>query len=180
VQQVPVVYQQILMRAAGAALLDKIGPTIVVGHSTGGIMPWLWADARPKAVKAILALEPQGPPFHDPITAFAPIIPPSLGVTDIQLTYDPPLANGTNLTTEIVPSGGDPALEVHNCTLQTEPARQLVNLKNIPVLLTTGEASFHAVFDRCTVRFLRQAGVDVDWVPLQDVGIRGNGHFHFL
>jgi pimeloyl-ACP methyl ester carboxylesterase len=172
-------YQQMLMQAAGAALLDEIGSAIVLGHSSGGVMPWLWADARPDAVKAILAIEPSGPPFHDPVFAVFPS--PVLGISDIPLTYSPPLANASSvLDTAIVPSGGDPVFEIQNCTLQAEPARQLVNLKNIPVLLTTAEASFHAFYDRCTVMFLQQAGVNVEWIPLQNVGIRGNGHFHFL
>jgi S-ribosylhomocysteine lyase LuxS involved in autoinducer biosynthesis len=30
------------------------------------------------------------------------------------------------------------------------------------------------------VRFLRQAGVNVDFIKLEDVGIRGNGHMMML
>jgi len=36
------------------------------------------------------------------------------------------------------------------------------------------------VYDRCTVKFLKQAGVEVEWLRLEDVGIRGNGHMFFL
>ena len=50
---------------AGAALLDKIGPAIVLTHSQSGSFGWLIADARPKLVKAIIAIEPSGPPFED-------------------------------------------------------------------------------------------------------------------
>lgn len=166
------------MQKAGAALLDKIGEAILLGHSAGGVPLWALADARPKAVKAIIAMEASGPPFHDPI--FPNIAFPSLGLTDIPLNYDPPLPNGsTLLETTVVPSGGEPD-ELQNCTMQVVPARQLPNLKEIPVLFTTAEASFHAVYDRCTVLYLKQVGVSVEWVRLQDVGIRGNGHFHFL
>ena len=49
---------------AGAALLDKIGPAIVLTHSQSGSFGWLIADARPKLVKAIVAIEPAGPPFE--------------------------------------------------------------------------------------------------------------------
>ena len=45
-------------RDAGAALLDKIGPAIVLTHSQSGAFGWLIADARPQLVKAIVAIEP--------------------------------------------------------------------------------------------------------------------------
>ena len=54
-----------LMRIAGAALLDRIGAAIVIGHSQGGLHTWLIADARPDLVKAIIAVEPSGPPYKD-------------------------------------------------------------------------------------------------------------------
>ena len=66
------------------------------------------------------------------------------------------------------------------CWLQAEPARQLANLKGIPILIVTGEASYHAPYDHCTSAFLRQAGVKHDFVRLADVGIRGNGHMMML
>ena len=51
-------------KEAGAALLDKIGPAIMLTHSQSGAFGWLIADARPKLVKAIIAMEPAGPPFE--------------------------------------------------------------------------------------------------------------------
>jgi pimeloyl-ACP methyl ester carboxylesterase len=54
-------------RDAGAALLDKIGPAIVLTHSQSGSFGWLIADARPRLVKAIVAIEPAGPPFENTI-----------------------------------------------------------------------------------------------------------------
>ena len=49
---------------ATAALLDRIGPAIVLTHSQSGPFGWLIADARPRLVKAIVAIEPMGPPFE--------------------------------------------------------------------------------------------------------------------
>lgn len=43
-------------------------------------------------------------------------------------------------------------------------------------MLVSGEASYHAPYDHCTVAYLRQAGVEVDHVRLTDHGVTGNGH----
>src|SRR6516164_824497 len=51
-------------KEAGAALLDRIGPAVVLTHSQSGAFGWLIADARPRLVKAIVAIEPAGPPFE--------------------------------------------------------------------------------------------------------------------
>ena len=58
--------QQSLNRDAGAALLDRIGPSIILTHSESGDYGWLIADARPDLVKAIVAAEPSGPPVYNP------------------------------------------------------------------------------------------------------------------
>jgi pimeloyl-ACP methyl ester carboxylesterase len=62
------------------------------------------------------------------------------------------------------------------CWMQKSPARQLVNLKGIPVMVMAAEASYHQVYDHCTAKYLRQAGVTTEYIRLQDKGIRGNGH----
>jgi pimeloyl-ACP methyl ester carboxylesterase len=56
--------QQVLNRDALLGLLAKIGPSILLVHSQAGAFGWPVADARPDLVKAILAIEPNGPPFH--------------------------------------------------------------------------------------------------------------------
>ncbi|UKZ76317.1 hypothetical protein TrVFT333_004019 [Trichoderma virens FT-333] len=82
------VYQQTTVQNAGAALLDKIGkPVILVGHSQGGIMPIVIADARPKLTKALILLEPTGPPFREAI--FSTAAARAWGLADIKLTYNP-------------------------------------------------------------------------------------------
>jgi len=55
--------QQVLNRDAPVALLDKIGPSILLVHSQAGAFGWPVADARPDLVKAILAIEPNGHRF---------------------------------------------------------------------------------------------------------------------
>jgi pimeloyl-ACP methyl ester carboxylesterase len=51
------------MWEGAAGLLDRIGPAAVVTHSLGGPFGWLAADARPELVRAVVAIEPFGPPF---------------------------------------------------------------------------------------------------------------------
>ncbi len=50
----------------------------------------------------------------------------------------------------------------------------------VPVLVLTAEASYHANYDHCTVKYLRQAGVQPTWIKLADAGIHGNGHMMML
>lgn len=167
---------QMLMQAAGSALLDRIGPAILVTHSQSGLLGWVMAESRPKAVKGIVAIEPSGPPFHNA----APGNPKARawGITDIAVTYDPPVSDPAQIQTETqsAPDGAG----LIPCTLQREPARKLVNMAHIPVLVTTAESSYHAPYDHCTAAYLRQAGVPAQFVRLADRGIRGNGHMVML
>jgi len=72
------------------------------------------------------------------------------------------------------------APDLVSCILQKEPARQLVNLKSIPIMILTSEAGFHATSDHCNSLFLKQAGVDNDFIRLPDIGIHGNSHYLML
>jgi hypothetical protein len=40
----------------------------------------------------------------------------------------------------------------------------------------TAEASYHAPYDHCTVKFLQQAGIKPTYIRLADRGIKGNSH----
>ncbi len=157
---------------AGAALLDRIGPAIVLTHSQSGAFGWLIADARPQRVKAIIAIEPAGPPFEATVIGTGKARP--WGPVDIPITYDPPVKDPSEIAVEREAKADGPDLFV--CWMQKAPARQLVNLKNIPVMVMSGEASYHQVYDHCTAKYLAQAGVKTEHIRLQDKGIHGNGH----
>jgi pimeloyl-ACP methyl ester carboxylesterase len=170
-----------LNQQAGAALLDRIGPAIVMVHSQSGAFGWLIADARPKRVKAILSIEPNGPPFFDVELkgapdwfAFAKKPARNWGIARIPLTYDPPAETPGALEWKLADAA--PSKEHVRCYLQAEPARRLTNLAGIPILILTGEASYHAAYDHATSAFLTQAGVENDFVRLEDIGQPGNGH----
>src|SRR5262249_37712517 len=66
------------------------------------------------------------------------------------------------------------------CKRQADPARQLTNLKGIPILIFTGEASYHAGYDYCTSEYLQQAGASDEYVLLGAVGIHGQNHNNML
>jgi pimeloyl-ACP methyl ester carboxylesterase len=162
---------------AYSALLDKIGASYLITHSQAGTYGWLVGDARPDLVKGIVALEPSGPPFQNE-PPFGGGLARPWGVTVTEIQYEPSAGpNATHLSTIVLP----PVDSEHTqCIMQAEPAKKLKNLANIPVLIVSGEASFHAPYGQCTVNYLKQAGVDVDYADLGEQGIHGNGHFFFM
>ncbi|KAG7096627.1 hypothetical protein E1B28_004044 [Marasmius oreades] len=163
------------MRHAGVALLERIGqPVILMTHSQSGAFGWLLRDARPSFVRAIIALEPVGPPFINAVfPPFASLRP--YGLTELPIQFSPPLMSPKDLSPQLVNSIPNVA-----CYEQISPARQLVNLADVPILVVTAEASYHVLYDNCTVNFLKQAGVKVDHVELGNLGFHGNGHMMFL
>ena len=173
-----------LNREAGAALLEKIGPAILLTHSQSGPFGWVLANDWPKLVKGILAVEPNGPPLYE--MAFAPApehfkdgtLGRAWGVTRGPLNFQPAAANAADMKLVRQPASDAPNLV--RCWVQPEPARQLPNLKGIPILIVVSEASYHAPYDHCTAKFLTQAGVPNTFVRLENIGIRGNGHMMML
>src|SRR5262249_2891322 len=142
------------------------------------------ADQRPSLVKAIIAVEPNGPPVHEVEFKGAPEWfadnprEKVSGLGDVPLAYDPPLGESGKLSFVRQEAADRPDLV--RCWRQQEPARKLVNLRHIPVLILMSEASYHASYDHCTAAYLTQAGVGNTFIRLADVGIRGNGHMMML
>jgi len=163
---------------AHIALLEKIGsPVILITHSQGGEFGWQVADARPKLVKAIISAEPGGPQIMNvDISKIAYSGPGSYvwGVTSLPLHYDPPVSDPAELQPVLEAKADDP--DTVPCYLQKEPAHKLINMKDIPVLDVSTQASYHRVFDSCIPKWLNQAGVKTQYVKLEDVGIAGNEH----
>jgi pimeloyl-ACP methyl ester carboxylesterase len=178
-----------LTTAAVTALINEIGPAVIVTHSMSGPLSWLIPQANPGMIKAILAVEPTGnssltgnttPGTNCGLSnggpSFVPNLclnftPPISGPADLGLTQTPPPAGGIE---------GEPASNLKDCWLQTPPAHQLTGLNGIPILIQTGQASYHATYDYCTSAFLTQAGVKNTWVYLPTMGIYGNGHMEML
>ncbi|KAJ6627418.1 Alpha/Beta hydrolase protein [Mycena sp. CBHHK59/15] len=170
--------EAVRIKHAGSQLLDQIGPVILLTHSQAGQFGWILADSRPKQVKAIVALEPFGPPFINAI--FPPFTPARIyGLTDIPVEYSPPITSASDIARVVIYYLLS-EIPGFTCFQQAKPPRQLINLIHIPVLVVTSEASYHAVYDNCSVQYLQQAGVSVQHIPLGDVGIHGNGHMFFM
>ena len=167
------------MHAAGVALLDQIGPAILVGHSQGGLHTWLIGDARPDLVKAIIAVEPSGPPYRD-IMADSTNMNQDRpwGLTIGPLAYEPEVTQDSPLQFEQQKVAG--SSERLALWSQSGIPRRLVNLAKVPVCVITSQASYHALFDNFTVRYLLQAGVVAEHVRLENHGIYGNGHMMML
>jgi pimeloyl-ACP methyl ester carboxylesterase len=172
--------QQGLTRDALIALVDKIGPSIVMMHSQGGPAGWLIADSRPDKVKAVLAIEPNGPPVHNVEFIGAPNwfkegeVSLPYGISRAPITYSPAVKDASEL--QFVKEDKADAPGLVTCWKQKEPARQLSNLQKMPILVVMGEASYHAPYDHCTVKYLEQAGVKPTFLKLADAGIKGNSH----
>ena len=127
-------------------------------------MGWLTADARPELVKAIVAVEPIGPPF---------MVDPNLGVsldwglTAAPMTFDPAAHRRMSWRR----TGGRP------------PGRagaHAARLAKIPIAIVDSEASLFAYAGPATTAFLQQAGCPAERIVLAEHGIHGNGHLMML
>ena len=137
-----------------AALLDRIGPAILITHSASGPDGWLIADRRPHLVKAIAAIEPMGPPFAD----IPNIGSMSWGPTAAPLQFEPPVASADELRSAAPGKYTLPAL------------------RDVPILIVTAEASAFAAASPPTAKFLNDCGASAELMDLADHGVHGNGH----
>ncbi|KAH6900672.1 hypothetical protein B0T10DRAFT_453185 [Thelonectria olida] len=106
-------------------------------------------------------------PVRDPLDIESRMRPDRLGSCFLQKESDP----------EIVETGpdGKPL-----SSLKPSQVRQLIHLKKAPHAIVTAHASPHSAYDWATVAFLQQAGLSVEWIRLENLGIEGNGHLMFL
>ena len=137
-----------------ARLLDRIGPAVLLTHSASGPVGWLVADRRPGQVKAIVAIEPMGPPFADI---------PNIGSLDWGLTA--------------APLGFAPPVSTPKEVRDAAPGALLLPaLAGLPIVAVTAEASAFAAASAPTIERLRAAGAAAELLHLPDHGVHGNGH----
>ncbi len=137
-----------------ARMLDRIGPAILLTHSASGPSGWLAADRRQGLVRAIVSVEPMGPPFAD-IPNIGPL---SWGLAAAPLTFDPPLASSDAVR------AADPA------------TRRLPNLAGLPIGVVTGDTSSFAPASPPIVAALKAGGAAAEQQHLPAHGVTGNGH----
>jgi pimeloyl-ACP methyl ester carboxylesterase len=73
------------MRVGATGLLDRIGASVLLTHSLGGAFGWLAASERRSLVRAVVAVEPAGPPFmnHPVLGSF------TYGLTAVPVSFGP-------------------------------------------------------------------------------------------
>lgn len=156
-----------LERERLVALLEQVGPAVLVAHSAGGPGAFLAADTRPELVLALVAVETIGPPFlGQPQTGMT--LP--WGLAAAPMNYDPPVADSSELSIRVSEEGPVPK------ALQEEPARKLPGLSRVPVAIVTAQASPFSFFDGHLQEYLDQVGCRNELIRLGDRGILGNGH----
>lgn len=133
-------------------LLERTGPAVLIAHSLGAPAGWLAADTRPDLVRAVVALEPPGPPFLRVPEAGLAL---DWGLTTAPLAYDPPAASSDDLA---------------------RGEHTLPQLKGLPIAVVEAEASPLAGGAGPVAAFLADAGAAAEHLRLADHGVHGNGH----
>ena len=137
-----------------ARLLDQIGPAILMTHSASGPSGWLVADRRPGLVKAIVAIEPMGPPFAD-IPNIGKL---TWGLAASPLGYEPRPRSPDDIETA------------------APGALTLPALASLPIAAVIGETSSFAPASLPIVEMLKGAGAAAELIRLTEHGVSGNGH----
>jgi pimeloyl-ACP methyl ester carboxylesterase len=140
-----------------AALLDKIGPAIIVTHSQSGLFGWLLAIQRPSLVKAVVSYEP-GVVF--PNDAVPPPIPLYKGTMAAGAPVPP--ADFLKLTRM-------PLQILYGDNIPTAP---------IPDLVADGRRA-QIVAAKLFEQAIDSRGGDMELLLTPDAGLRGNSHFMY-
>src|SRR4029434_9716151 len=138
------------------ALLDKIGPAILVTHSQSGLFGWI-AGARSSNVKSVVSYEPG---FVLPEGQVPPPVPLFKGT----------MPAGTALTSaEFARLAQVPIQVVYGDNIPKDP---------IPDLVADGRRA-QIVASRLFVDALNRQGGNARVLHLPDAGLYGNSHFMF-
>jgi pimeloyl-ACP methyl ester carboxylesterase len=142
-----------------SALLDQIGPAVLLAHSAGGGSTFRVPDINAKNVVGIVAFEAAG---GNPVA-------PGFG------GGPPPIASWK---TEPALPQGFTAVERNGCAMQGASPSKLPSFAKIPVILVGSEKGLSGLDAlKCQQSVWQQAGVDASYVYLPDRGLKGGGHF---
>jgi hypothetical protein len=96
----------------------------------------------------------------------------------LPVAYDPPAASPAEIRlAEWTPPAGSLG-DIRPFRIQAEPARKLKNLQGIPTLWVTNNPSRYS--GPAQIRFLQQAGVDVELMDLARHGVGGYSNLVLL
>ena len=176
--------QQEINPPALIALMEKIGPSILMIHSQSGAFAWPVADRRPDLVKMIVAVEPNGPPVRELQMVGAPDWFKD-GITDKLLRAGRGAADLRSAARQrraaVVRAAGEGRRARPRALLAAEGAGAQAQE---PCQRPGGGGDERGVLSRAVRslhRRLPEAGqVATDFIRLADVGIRGNGHMMML
>jgi hypothetical protein len=115
--------QMALWARGGAALVDRIGPAVIVSHSAGGPFGWLVAERRPQQVKAVVCFEGAGAPV-------APV--GSVGFTSVRLLANVSGIPMLYLTAEASGRTEGPAIVA--ALIRSGAVAEHINLKDVGIL----------------------------------------------
>jgi len=142
-----------------SALLDEIGPAVLLAHSAGGGSTFRVPDLNPSKVIGILGFETAGS---------NPAAPGFNNSPALMTTWKAEPALPANFA----------ATEKNGCAMQGDRPSRLVNYANLPIVLVAtemGTSSKDAI--ACGAAVWNQAGAKASSVYLPDRGLKGGGHF---
>jgi pimeloyl-ACP methyl ester carboxylesterase len=142
-----------------SALLEDIGPAVLLAHSAGGGSTFRVPDLNPEKVVGIIGFEAAG---SNPAAA--------------GFNNSPALL--TAWKTEPALPSSFTAVDRNGCAMQGDRASRLVNYANLPIVLVATEmGTLNKAQIECAASVWRQAGADAKFVYLPDEGLKGGGHF---
>lgn len=153
-----------------SALLNEIGPAILVAHSAGGGSTFRVPDLNPKNVVGIVGFEAAGS---------NPVAPGFNNSPALITTWKTEPALPQNFA----------ATNVAGCPMQGTSPSKLVNYAGLPVILVAsdyglanipgapGAVTAPRAILECQAKSWQQAGANASFVFLPDRGLKGGGHF---
>jgi pimeloyl-ACP methyl ester carboxylesterase len=142
-----------------SALLDEIGPAVLLAHSAGGGSTFRVPDLNPSKVVGIIGFETAGS---------NPAAPGFNNSPALMTTWRAEPALPANFSSE----------DKNGCAMQGDRPSRLVNYANLPIVLVAtemGTSSKDAI--ACGAAVWNQAGAKASSVYLPDRGLKGGGHF---
>lgn len=170
--------------AAGLALLERIGPAVILTHSRSGPVGWKLAELAPEQVAAVIGVAPGPPANLIPVPESGPETPPADRLTfptgghlDYTGSSRFPQGASHDYRAFIVPEGSRSLSERNNAGGLGLYVRGPEALAGVPVLVVTGDedAGHPRPLDEATARYF---GGDFVW--LADAELPGHGHMMML